>query len=149
MREIEISADYAAKCDGILADPDQIRQVFLNCFLNAADAMPGGNNTRKVITITTRGIETETDSGIQKNIEIQLTDTGMGIPEEDFDNIFDPFFTTKEPGKGTGLGLSVAYSIIEGCGGTMRLESREGKGTTVFVELPLIHEKNNRDKDRG
>ncbi len=147
MREIEISIDFAAGCDGVRADSDQIRQVFFNCLLNAADAIASGNNYTKTIMITTTVIETDINNGTQSNIEVSLADNGTGIAEADLDNIFDPFFTTKEPGKGTGLGLSVAYSIIEGCGGSMRIESKAGKGATVFVALPLVHKKG-KDKDR-
>ena len=79
----------------------------------------------------------ENEEAGEKYIQVSITDTGTGIAKQDLENVFDPFFTTKEPGKGTGLGLSVAYSIIEGTGGCMRLESRKGQGATVFVELPL------------
>jgi signal transduction histidine kinase len=137
MREIEIGVNYAAGRDGVRADPDQIRQVFFNCLLNAVDSMASGDNPGKVITITTQIVEIEINTVMQSTIEVRLADTGTGIAKDDLDNIFDPFFTTKEPGKGTGLGLSVAYSIIEGCGGSMRIESKVGKGTTVFVALPL------------
>jgi hypothetical protein len=67
---------------------------------------------------------------------VRVRDTGCGIPQENIKRIFDPFFTTKEQG-GTGLGLSVSYGIIENHGGTIEVESEEGKGTTFVVLLPL------------
>ncbi len=142
MRTIEICTDFSSPQDVILANPDQIRQVFVNCLLNSADAMVDCGDNEKVITITTREIENKSDprqynKEKAKNIEVRVMDTGTGIDEENLDSLFDPFFTTKEPGKGTGLGLSVAYSIVEGCGGTMKIQNRAGKGTTVFIEFPL------------
>ncbi len=68
---------------------------------------------------------------------ISLTDTGAGIPEENLSKLFEPFFTTKKKGKGVGLGLSVAYGIVEEHGGTIKVESKPGKGTTFRVLLPV------------
>ena len=67
---------------------------------------------------------------------ISVSDTGCGIRTEDLKSIFDPFFTTKDPGKGTGLGLSVSRAIVEGAGGEILAESREGRGSTFTVILP-------------
>jgi len=67
-----------------------------------------------------------------------VKDDGPGIPVEKQKNVFDPFFTTKEVGKGTGLGLSVSYNIIEKMGGTIRLKSQVGKGTTFTVAIPVV-----------
>ena len=138
MREIEIRTDYSAESDCIRADPDQVRQVFLNCLLNCADALSGSMEGKKIITLSTHCHCSGKRQNLEKSILVSITDTGIGIAEQDLNNVFDPFFTTKEPGKGTGLGLSVAYSIIEGCRGNMWLESRPGQGTTVFIELPLV-----------
>ena len=138
MREVEIRTDYAAENDSIHADPDQVRQVFFNCLLNCADALSECMEREKIITLSTQCVCPEKKDDLQKFILVSIADNGAGIAEQDLDNVFDPFFTTKEPGKGTGLGLSVAYSIIEGCGGNMWLESRQGQGTTVFIELPVV-----------
>ncbi len=138
MREVEIRTDFRAECDIVRADPDQMRQVFLNCFLNSADALSSCSKREKTIQLTTRCLCSKNEEVGETYIQVSIADTGTGIAKQDLENIFDPFFTTKEPGKGTGLGLSVAYSIIEGTGGSMRLESRKGQGTTVFVELPLV-----------
>jgi signal transduction histidine kinase len=73
--------------------------------------------------------------------KIYISDTGCGIPEEIRHKIFDLFFTTKEPGKGTGQGLAISHSVVvEKHKGTIALESREGKGTTFIVSLPLVSE---------
>ena len=143
MRAMQIRTDYSASRDTILADPDQIRQVFVNCFLNSVDAMADCGDIEQTLVISTRELAAESDGGTSDKgepdrIEIRVTDTGTGIAKEDIDSVFDPFFTTKEPGKGTGLGLSVAYSIVEDCGGTMKVQSRAGLGTTVIVTLPLV-----------
>ncbi len=142
MRAIQIRVDFSSPHDQILANADQIRQVFVNCFLNSADAMEDCGDGEKTLTIATRKLAADDDSWISdktstERIEVCVTDTGTGIEEENIDSVFDPFFTTKEPGRGTGLGLSVAYSIVEDCGGTMKVKSSAGKGTTVIVILPL------------
>ena len=66
-----------------------------------------------------------------------ISDTGCGIPPEHLNKIFDPFFSTKEVGKGTGLGLSVSFGIVKEHGGTIRVQSEAGKGTTFFIWLPI------------
>ena len=70
-------------------------------------------------------------------IVIEVTDTGCGIKQEHLDKVLEPFFTTKPVGKGTGLGLSVSYGIVQQHGGTLEVESQEGKGTTFKVTLPV------------
>ncbi|MCK4727324.1 MAG: HAMP domain-containing histidine kinase, partial [Desulfobacterales bacterium] len=70
-------------------------------------------------------------------VEIRISDTGKGIPEENLSKIFDPFFTTKEVGKGTGLGLNVAYNIIKKHNGTIDVESTMGKGTMFTIRIPV------------
>ncbi len=133
MDRIEIRQDLGARKDVVWAGMAQLKQVFLNIIINAADAMidthSSGGLSPKVLNIET---ENEDDS-----IVISFTDTGIGISSEELGRIFDPFYTTKEPGKGTGLGLSVCYTIIEGLGGTIRAESILGKGTEVIVAIPL------------
>ena len=130
-----ISVDYRLKAgkDEIIADPNQLQQVFLNIILNAADSFTDGNEPekedgKKVLTIFS---EVVGDA-----LELRFQDNGSGITEEELAQIFDPFYTTKEPGKGTGLGLSVCYRIVEGLGGTIRAESFKGRGTTIIITLP-------------
>jgi len=104
--------------------PQQLNQVFMNILVNAAQAM----TEQGEINVSTRA-----DNGF---VEMKISDTGMGIPEENLSKIFDPFFTSKEVGKGTGLGLNVAYNIIERHKGTIDVESTVGKGTTFTIRIP-------------
>ncbi len=108
----------------------QLKQVFMNIMVNAAEAMPGSGT----LTITT------TLSSERKGIAIEFADTGEGIPEENLSRIFDPFFTTKDVGKGTGLGLSTAYGIIEGHGSKIGVKSKVGEGTRFTIELDFYPE---------
>jgi PAS domain S-box-containing protein len=105
----------------------QLKQVFMNIIVNAAEAMHG-NGT---LTITTF------PAPDRKTVFVEFTDTGEGIPAENFTRIFDPFFTTKEVGKGTGLGLATSYGIIEDHGGKISVKSKLGEGTTFIIELPV------------
>ncbi len=107
-------------------DAGQLTQVFLNLVLNALDAMPTGG-TLTVVVRTALGGEA---------VEIDFTDTGVGIPEQHLGSVFDPFFTSKKKAKGTGLGLSVSLGIVKQHGGDVRVESRVGEGTTFTVSLP-------------
>jgi two-component system NtrC family sensor kinase len=115
-------------------DASQFQQIFLNMFINAADAMGG----RGDITAKTKKIM-END---EPYVEIEFTDQGCGIKEEDMPKLFEPFFTTKPVGKGTGLGLSVSHGIVKHLGGHLKVKSTVGKGTSFFVRLPLTTEKN-------
>jgi two-component system NtrC family sensor kinase len=132
-RSITIEKDLEAKVPEIMADTDQIQQVFINLILNASEAMSEGGK----LTIESR---------IGKNgdfIDIKFTDNGYGISEDDKQKIFDPFYTTKE--NGTGLGLSISYGIIERHGGTIDVESSVGTGTIFTLHLPI----NNTEKGEG
>jgi signal transduction histidine kinase len=134
MDQIEIRQDFGAEKDVVWAGMAQLKQVFVNIIMNAADSMmmegaPSDGLSPKVLDI-----ETENED---ESIVIYFRDTGIGIPPGELCRIFDPFYTTKEPGKGTGLGLSVCYTIIEGLGGTIRAESTPGKGSRIVVKIPL------------
>ena len=120
---IHINLHLAEDLPEILVNKDEMHQVFLNLITNARDAMPHGG----VLTITTKK---------RKGVEIIFEDSGVGIPREIRDKIFNPFFTTKEVGKGTGLGLSITRSIVERYGGTIEVESEEGRGTKFTIKLP-------------
>jgi signal transduction histidine kinase len=113
----------------ILADPHQLEQVFLNILKNATEAMPEGGTI--VISASLR----EREAG--RFLEVQIDDTGIGIPPENLPRIFDPFFTTKEVGKGTGLGLSVSYGIARAHGGYIEVKSEVGRGSLFTVGLPV------------
>jgi len=133
----------------IMANSDGLRQVFLNLITNARDAMPDGGT----LTVKTRRV-LSSEIGVKSEIEkdslpvrqagelegdfigITFEDTGFGISKDDIDKIFEPFFTTKQVGKGTGLGLSISYGVIKNHGGTISVESEEGKGTIFIIDLP-------------
>ncbi|RJQ48879.1 MAG: HAMP domain-containing protein [Nitrospiraceae bacterium] len=116
----------------IVGDSSQFQQIFLNMFINAADAM----NERGRISVATR----KTTENGKPYVEIEFTDEGCGIREEDMPKLFEPFFTTKPVGKGTGLGLSVSHGIVKHLGGYIKVKSTVGKGTSFFVRLPLNEE---------
>lgn len=127
---IEIPADIYIHCDR-----ESLRQVFLNCLLNAFDAIESkGGDTERRVTITAEKV-VESVGGVADMI-MSIKDTGTGIKEKDLEVIFDPFFTTKDPGKGTGLGLFVSHSIIDAHGGKIWMESTFGQGSTIFMRLP-------------
>jgi len=140
MSKIQLDLQLSAERDMIQADPDQVRQVFLNLAINAADAIAAGeNNQGGRLTIHTE-VLSSADCGVlqhKETLKIVFEDNGPGISAEHIENIFDPFFTTKEPGKGTGLGLSVSFMIIEGMGGAIKAASQTGHGTILSVYLPL------------
>jgi two-component system NtrC family sensor kinase len=123
--DINIKSNLADGLGLINASKNQLRQVFLNMVANARDAMPTGGT----FTATTRG-----DS---ENVVVEITDTGVGIREENIDKIFDSFFTTKGEIKGVGLGLSVCYGFIKDHGGDITVKSQEGVGTTFTITLPV------------
>jgi len=140
MSNIELELNLAADSDTVLADPNQLRQVFLNLIINAADAISGGEKVTggKLEVSTIREKNGDHDSpAATDQLKIFFIDNGPGIAEEDLSNIFDPFFTTKDPGRGTGLGLSVSFMIVESLGGKMTGNSELGKGTTLVISLPI------------
>jgi signal transduction histidine kinase len=108
----------------------QLKQVFMNIIINAAEAMHGNGE----LTITTLS------SSSQTSALVEFTDTGEGIPEENLSRVFEPFFTTKDVGKGTGLGLATSYGIVESHGGKIGVRSKVGEGTTFTIELPVLGE---------
>jgi PAS domain S-box-containing protein len=108
----------------------QLKQVFMNIIVNAAEAIHGSGT----LTINT------SPTPDRKSVLVEFTDTGEGIPEENLSRIFDPFFTTKDVGKGTGLGLATSYGIVEEHGGKISVKSKVGEGTTFTIELPTFPE---------
>jgi len=124
---IRIVKKLAPDLPQVLMDPSQVQQVFMNLIINAAEAMNGSGQ----LTLATRHLPAE------GAVEVQITDTGHGIKQEDLDRIFDPFFTTKEVGHGTGLGLAISYGIIKEHNGTITVESLEGHGATFAIRLPV------------
>ena len=128
---------YAIRLPKIKANPDQLKQVFLNIITNAYQSM--GNSG--LLTITT-DVKENVGTGLapvreEDIIEIVFTDTGCGIAPENLKKIFTPFFSTKEPGKGTGLGLYICKSLIKTLNGDISVQSEEGKGTSFTISLPV------------
>ena len=109
----------------ILGKLGQLQQVFVNLFVNAAQAMPDGGEIKIEYVLN------------NKICKILVSDTGSGMSETTQKQLFDPFYTTKPVGEGTGLGLSISYSIIESHKGSIEVESTEGEGTTFIINLPL------------
>lgn len=128
-RNIEIRTALDPDLPTTTSDSSQLQQVFLNILNNAIDAI--GKNG--VITVST-GYDAR-----NRELSVSIADDGPGIPSEVLGKVFDPFFTTKDVGKGTGLGLSISYSIIEKLGGTIKVASQVGKGTTFSIHLPLVN----------
>ena len=126
MREIELVKDIEPDLPSVHCDFKQIQQVLLNLVGNASEAMTKGG----FLTVQAR---CNKHDGF---MEIGISDTGCGIPDEDLKNAFEPFFTTKEEGKGVGLGLSVAYGIVTRHKGSIEVESELGKGSKFTFRLP-------------
>jgi len=140
MSNIALTLSLEAQSDQVLADPNQLRQVFLNLAINAADAIAADREGKQgKLDIMTEVTETKLDhlKPFSKSIDIRFMDNGPGIPQNILDNIFDPFFTTKAPGKGTGLGLYVCFMIVDSMGGNIQAHSTEGQGMTMTISLPL------------
>jgi signal transduction histidine kinase len=135
---IEFELQLGADQDLVVANARQLRQVFLNLVLNAADAV--GESEGELIISTETILPITPDDNHTGNLMIRFIDNGHGISDESLANIFDPFFTTKAPGKGTGLGLSVSFTIIESLGGSIRADRNEGGGTCMTIMLPLAGE---------
>jgi two-component system NtrC family sensor kinase len=123
---VHIERRFAEDLPRIQADPSQLQQVFVNLMNNAADAMKGCGT----LTLTASKVDSSA-------VEVDVRDTGCGIPDEDLGKLFTPFFTTKGPGRGTGLGLSIVYGIVKMHRGQITVSSRMGEGTTFKVILPV------------
>jgi two-component system, LuxR family, sensor kinase FixL len=129
-RGVQVAPEFNPSAPVIYADRQQLRQVFLNLFTNAGDAMPKGGR------LTPRLRPGELADGTPA-VVVEVSDTGVGISPEVLARVFEPFFTTKEEGKGTGLGLAICRRIVQGHRGTLQIESEVGRGTTVRVTLPV------------
>ena len=141
---IRVQTEFLAKLPPVLCDKTQLEQVLLNLIANAIEAMPQGG--RLALQTARRDLTAEADNASllpdQKSPDgiavITVQDNGRGIAEEHQRFIFEPFFTTKEIGKGSGLGLAISRDIIAAHGGTLKVESRIGSGTTVEISLPIL-----------
>jgi signal transduction histidine kinase len=125
-RNIEVQREMDPLLPTTFGDPDLLMQVFLNIILNGAQAMDG----QGVLLIKSHSVQEG------KELLIHIEDTGRGIAKAHLPRLFDPFFTTKE--KGTGLGLALAYGIISKHKGSIYVESELEKGTTFFIQLPVL-----------
>src|SRR5215469_3095474 len=123
---IQVVKELGKSLPAVHGSANKLQQVFLNLFLNARDAMPGGGMLE---------VRTSAENG---SVEVEIADTGAGIAREDINRIFDPFFTTKSNGRGTGLGLSVSYGIIKEHAGKIDVRSTPGRGTSFHLEFPAV-----------
>jgi two-component system, NtrC family, sensor kinase len=123
--KVKLERDLAADVGQVAGNANEMAQVLLNLITNARDAMPQGGTIR----VRTRNLD-------EGSVELTVSDTGSGIPQDILERIFDPFFTTKPEGKGTGLGLSVSYGIVRDHKGKIAVRSKPGEGTEFQVVLP-------------
>lgn len=126
-KKIEVRRELHEHLPAVFANGEQLIQVFMAIMLNALDAMEQGG------ALTVRSLP---GSVHEDEVEVQIEDTGVGIPRTELSKIFEPFFTTKPPGRGTGLGLSVCYGIVAEHGGRITADSQPGRGTIFRVFLP-------------
>ncbi len=141
-KEITLQRNLQKDLYLVEADRGQIEQVFINIYLNAWQAMPSGGKlyieTQNIFLDENESVTYDLNPG--KYVKINITDTGTGMDEDTVRRIFEPFFTTKGPGEGTGLGLASAYGIIKNHGGTIKVYSEKGLGTTFTIYLPSSDE---------
>lgn len=138
-RRVGVCQCFQTADDLVLADPALLEQVFVNLFLNAADAMePGGGS----LTVTLRREQEDTLGGSSAGpaLLVEVQDTGCGIPPEALPRIFEPFYTTKTDGRGTGLGLPIAARIIDAHRGSITVRAAEPRGTVFCVRLPALEQ---------
>ncbi len=127
-QRVAIKKEIEPNAGSVLGDADRLLLAFMNLMVNALDGLNAKDNCASVLTIGARDLE--------EQVEIRIHDNGVGMSERQIARAFDPFFTTKPPGAGTGLGLWICKQVIQGHGGTIRLDSRAGAGTTVTITLP-------------
>jgi len=132
MRGVNLVRQWSPSIPPISGDPRLLQQVFINIINNALDAMPQGG----ILTLSTLWKAIPDQDG--HFVEVAIMDTGVGMSPEVKRRAVEPFFTTKEPGKGAGLGLSICAEIVRCHHGKMEIESQEGKGSTVRVQLPVL-----------
>ena len=130
----EIKTDFDERVDKLIVVPQEIGRVLLNLFNNAFYAV---NEKQQKLQGTFNPVVTVVTRKEDEHVVIKVTDNGTGIPQKSADKIFQPFLTTKPTGQGTGLGLSMSYDIVKAHGGAIKVETKEGEGTTFVVELPL------------
>ena len=127
LQNISFATHLAPELPDVQGDTDKLQQVFVNVIINALQAMP----ERGTLTVDTK----LTEDG--EFVEIEISDTGCGVPQEHLSKLFDPFFSTKKTGEGTGLGLSVSLGIVQKHNGTIDVKSKVGEGSTFIIRLPV------------
>jgi two-component system cell cycle sensor histidine kinase/response regulator CckA len=141
-KDITLNLYFEKDLSSVEADTGQMEQIFMNLFVNAADAMPDGGN----INIRTENIVIQTMTALPFQVKpgayvlLTVSDTGIGMDEATRERIFEPFFTTKEMGRGTGLGLASVYGIVKGHEGYIDVESQPDKGTAFRIYFPISQE---------
>jgi signal transduction histidine kinase len=130
-KSVEITRYFSENLPKVWIDREQMKQVFMNLILNAIQAMRKGGS----IYISTRPYRKNDVGGAVQYVQVEIRDTGVGIPEDNLDHIFDPFFTSKD--EGSGLGLSISHQIVQEHGGYVTVESKIGVGTSFFINLPI------------
>jgi two-component system NtrC family sensor kinase len=128
---MSISREFSDSLPKVWIDREQMKQVFMNLILNAIQAMKEGGS----IILATRAVSRNGSEPSGEFVQVEIRDTGIGIPEESLQHIFDPFFTSKD--EGSGLGLAVSHQIVQEHGGFVTVESNLGKGTAFFVHVPV------------
>jgi histidine kinase len=138
VRGIEVIWDLEQDLPLVMADSDRLEQVFVNLLINARDAIderwqsqPHKKGDKKIILKTKSG---------PREIAVEISDTGAGIPDPILERIFEPFFTTKKVGQGTGLGLSISYGIIKDCKGSIQVVARKDGGASFIIKFPIAEE---------
>ena len=127
----------------IMGNATQVHQILMNLCTNAAHAMEDSGGVLKVSLKDVVLDKKDLSTGMRQGdyIEIEVSDTGVGIAPETIGSIFDPYFTTKDPGEGTGMGLAVVHGIVESYGGKISVDSQLGKGTTFGIYLPITRKR--------
>ena len=133
LQNIKVELDFDDNLPMILASNNRLEQIVFNMLTNARDAIEQKSQINNEEVINKIQIQTYREN---EYVVLTISDTGIGIPKSIQDKIFEPFFTTKEVGKGMGLGLSIVYGIVQSYGGSVQVESEEGKGTCFKYSFP-------------
>jgi signal transduction histidine kinase len=128
-RQLTLNLNLLHRLPRVYGNANRLEEVFVNLLTNALDASSPGGQIYIVSTIS---------GGADKEVQVFVSDSGEGIPQENLDKIFEPFFTTKPPGEGTGLGLYITYQILNDHRASFSVDSQPGKGTTVSIRFPLL-----------